>query len=107
MMDWQVGMEVRRLLRLHPAFTGKASYGERLLDVQTAQAVYAAMGPVFPENGQTRYYIICPDDKFEALFGRRADKRRKLYNGMIPCQLYSYYEDALRARAARRRAQED
>ena len=81
-------------------------YGERLLDVQTAQAVYAAMGPVFPENGQTRYYIICPDEKFESLFGRRADKRRKLYNGMIPCQLYSYYEDALRARAARRQQPE-
>ena len=30
--------------------------------------------------------------EFEKEFGRKADKRRKLYNGMIKCQLYMYYK---------------
>ena len=30
--------------------------------------------------------------EFERSFGRKADKRRKLYNGMIPCQLYMYFK---------------
>ena len=33
-----------------------------------------------------------PDEEFEKCFGRKADKRRKLYNGMIKCQLYMYYK---------------
>ena len=36
--------------------------------------------------------IISPDEEFEKYFGRRADKRRKLYNGMIKCQYYMYFK---------------
>ena len=36
-------------------------------------------------------YIITADMEFEAHYGRRAAKRRKMYNGMIPCQVYMYY----------------
>ena len=35
--------------------------------------------------------VISPDPEFESLFGRKADKRRKLYNGMIQCQYYQYF----------------
>ena len=41
------------------------------------------------ENGK-RYTIITPDDDFEKIFGRRADKRRKTYNGTLKCQIYIY-----------------
>ena len=37
------------------------------------------------------YYIISPDEDFERIFGRKAAKRRKLYNGMLKCQLFMYY----------------
>lgn len=67
-------------------------YGERLLDIQSAEALYREMGRLFkPERGWS-YYIITADEDFERVFGRRADKRRKLYNGMIKCQLYMYYK---------------
>lgn len=67
-------------------------YGERLLDVQTAQRIYRTMGRVFtPKTGWT-YAVISPDEQFETHFGRVADKRRKLYNGMLKCQLYIYYK---------------
>lgn len=66
-------------------------YGERLLDIQTAQELYRVMGKVFVPKAGWSYAIISPDEKFEELFGRQADKRRKLYNGMLKCQLYCYY----------------
>ena len=66
-------------------------YGERLLDVQAAEQLYREMGRVFlPKKGWS-YYIISPHEEFESLFGRPADKRRKLYNGMLKCQLYMYF----------------
>ena len=66
-------------------------YGERLLDVKAAEELYRIMGRVFqPKKGWT-YAVISPHEDFEALFGRKADKRRKLYNGMLKCQLYLYY----------------
>ena len=66
-------------------------YGERLLDVQAAEELYRVMGSVFVPKKGWSYAIISPDEKFEELFGRKADKRRKLYNGMLKCQLYCYY----------------
>ena len=67
-------------------------YGERLLDMKAAQEIYRTMGKVFGQGFPHRYYIISPDMEFERSFGRKADKRRKLYNGMIPCQLYMYFK---------------
>ncbi len=66
-------------------------YGERLLDVQAAEQMYREMGKVFAPRRGWSYYIISPHEDFEALFGRPADKRRKLYNGMLKCQLYMYF----------------
>jgi putative N6-adenine-specific DNA methylase len=66
-------------------------YGERLLDVKAAGDIIRQMGNVFKPHPNWSYYIISPHDDFEELFGRPADKRRKLYNGMLKCQLYMYY----------------
>ncbi len=65
-------------------------YGERLLDIAQAEELYKIMGEKFVEKDGYSYHILCPDDDFEKCFGRRASKRRKLYNGMISCQLYIY-----------------
>ncbi len=66
-------------------------YGERLLDRDTAQALYRTMGQVFVPKAGWNYGIITADETFEEAFGRPADKRRKLYNGMLKCQLYMYF----------------
>lgn len=63
-------------------------YGERLLDIEQAKALYKLLGKVFPKGNIS---IITPDREFEELFGRKANKRRKLYNGKIQCQLYMYF----------------
>ena len=65
-------------------------YGERLLDITTAEQLYKTMGERFLKNPSASYTIISPDDDFEKIFGKKADKRRKLYNGMLKCQVYIY-----------------
>lgn len=69
-------------------------YGERMLELEQAEELYRLMGKVFLQEkmGSTSFYIISPSEKFESLFGRKATKRRKLYNGMLKCQLYMYYD---------------
>lgn len=67
-------------------------YGERLLDVNEAEELYKALGRVFVPKRGWSYSVICPSETFEKSFGRKADKRRKLYNGMIKCDLYMYYK---------------
>lgn len=66
-------------------------YGERMLDIHAAESLYQIMGEVFPADADHPCYVISPDAEFETFFGKPAAKRRKLYNGMIPCQLYMYY----------------
>ena len=67
-------------------------YGERLLDIKEAEALYRDLGKVLQRGEGRSFNIISPHDEFEALFGRKADRRRKLYNGMIKCQLYMYFK---------------
>ena len=67
-------------------------YGERLLDIKEAEALYRDLGRVLQSGEGRSFNIISPHDEFESLFGRKADRRRKLYNGMIKCQLYMYFK---------------
>ena len=67
-------------------------YGERMLELREAEELYSVMGRVFPANSDCPSYIISPHEDFERFFGKRADKRRKLYNGMIKCQLFMYFK---------------
>lgn len=67
-------------------------YGERMLDLREAEKIYRVMGEKFVSQRGWSYGIISPDEEFEKCFGRKADKRRKLYNGMIKCQYYMYFK---------------
>lgn len=68
-------------------------YGERLLDVAEAEKLYKTMGECFDRTPGKKYFVISPHDEFEKHFGAMADKRRKLYNGMIKCQLFMYFKN--------------
>ena len=67
-------------------------YGERLLTPEEAEALYREMGRVFDGFLPWQIYVITSHPAFEKCYGRRADKIRKLYNGMIPCNLYQYFK---------------
>ncbi len=66
-------------------------YGERLLEIKQAEELYRKLGQKLSPSKENPCYIISPHEDFEKFFGRKADKRRKLYNGMIKCQLFMYY----------------
>lgn len=67
-------------------------YGERMLEISQAREIYRTMGEkLLPLDGN-QLYIITPDEEFEDIFGQKADKNRKLYNGMLLCRLYSYFK---------------
>lgn len=66
-------------------------YGERMLEIREAEQLYTVMGKVMNPSAQTPCYIISPHEEFEKFFGKKADKKRKLYNGMIKCNLYMYF----------------
>ena len=65
-------------------------YGQRMLEQQGAQRLYAAMGRHWKFADSWQKFIITSEPEFEHYFGRRADKKRKLYNGMIKCDYYMY-----------------
>ena len=69
-------------------------YGQRMLEQQSAQRLYAALGRHLKFADGWKKYIITSEPEFEHYFGRRADKKRKLYNGMIKCDYYMYTDNS-------------
>ena len=67
-------------------------YGERLLTAEDAEHLYREMGIAFQRLSPWQLYILTPNERFQLLFGRKADKVRKLYNGMIPCYYYQFFK---------------
>ena len=84
-------MEDLRSSRKYGCIITNPPYGERMGDPAEMEDLYKAMGRVFQSLDTWSYYILSPVSGFEKLFNRRADKRRKLYNGMIACQLYQFF----------------
>ena len=83
-----------------PADTGvlicNPPYGQRMMEQQSAQRLYAALGRHLKYADGWKKYIITSEPEFEHYFGRRADKKRKLYNGMIKCDYYMYTDTGRR-----------
>lgn len=66
-------------------------YGERLGELKEAEALYKQMGQAFKKLDTWSFYIITSHPKFEHIFGRPADKKRKLYNGRIQCNFFQFF----------------
>jgi len=86
--------DVRNIKRLDRKGTVVCNppYGERLMSPAEAEQLYRDMGRAFADLAPWQIYVITSHPEFERLYGRRADKTRKLYNGMIPCTLYQYFK---------------
>ena len=66
-------------------------YGERILEKREAEELYRAFGRAvrtLPEGW--RVSVLSSHTEFERTFGRTAEKKRKLYNGMLKCDLFQY-----------------
>ena len=72
-------------------------YGERILEKREAEDLYRAFGKAvrtLPEGWKVS--VLSSHTEFERTFGRTADKKRKLYNGMLKCDLFQYGLDRRR-----------
>ena len=67
-------------------------YGERLLDQKQAEELYRGFGAAMSGLENWSLYLLSSHTEFERCFGKTADKKRKLYNGMIKCDLFMYYK---------------
>lgn len=65
-------------------------YGERMLDAAEAEKLYEAFGKRFAESRNWQVFLLSAHPEFERSFGFLADRRRKLYNGMVRCNLFMY-----------------
>ena len=66
-------------------------YGERLLEKKEAEELYRAFGKaVRTLPPKWRVLVLSSHTEFERCFGRPADKKRKLYNGMLKCDVFQY-----------------
>jgi len=66
-------------------------YGERIMERSEAEKLYKAFGIAARKLDDWKMYILSSHTEFERTFGKQAVKKRKLYNGMIKCDLFMYF----------------
>ena len=71
-------------------------YGERMGTMSEIEALYRDIGHKFRSLSPWQVYVITSHQGFERLYGKQADKVKKLYNGMLPCYLYQYFKNDLK-----------
>ena len=71
-------------------------YGERMMEQNSARGLYSALGRHLKFANDWKKFIITSEPEFEHYFGRRADKKRKFYNGKIKCDLYMFTDNTRR-----------
>ena len=77
-------------LREYGVIVCNPPYGERMGSPEEVEAVYRELGRVCDSLPTWSFYVMTSNTWFEKHFGRRAPRRRKLYNGRLECQFYQY-----------------
>lgn len=71
-------------------FVTNPPYGERMEERPAVQEMYRAFGKSFVQAKNCSLFFITSHENFPQLFGKKADRNRKLFNGKIRCYLFSY-----------------
>lgn len=92
MIDWKV----RPVKELTTAWKDgvlicNPPYGERLSDAGSVKSLYREMRTVFDRIPDWQINVITSNRDFESIYGKTADRRRKLSNGGMVCTFYQYY----------------
>lgn len=66
-------------------------YGERMGEEKEVMDIYKNLGKIFKKNNTWSVYVLTSNEKFEQLYGRKADRKRKLFNGRIKVDYYQFY----------------
>ena len=68
-------------------------YGERMLEKREAERLYSDFGKALAGVSGWELYLLSSHTELERCLGRSAQKRRRLYNGTLRCELYVYRRD--------------
>jgi putative N6-adenine-specific DNA methylase len=66
-------------------------YAERMGELNEVEQLYRDMGKLFLSDETWSVYVITSHEGFEALYGKKADKKRKLFNGNVKVDYYQYF----------------
>ena len=66
-------------------------YGERIGEDREVKEILKSLGKIFGKEDTWSNYIITPERNFENFYGKKASRKRKLYNGNIRVDYYQYY----------------
>lgn len=72
------------------ALVANPPYGERLGERPQVEELYQDLGELFRKLETWSFFVITSYKEFETLFGKKADRRRKLFNGRIETNFYQY-----------------
>lgn len=84
--------DIRRIEGRRGTVVCNPPYGERMGEIGEVERLYQQLGGAFNQLDPWQIYVLTSHDRFDRLLGRRADKVKKLYNGMIPCYLYKFFK---------------
>ncbi len=87
----QIPLQKLELKAEHGVFVCNPPYGERLSDREYCRSLYHDLFLLKQRHPSWRLCAITSDPCFERCYGRRADKKRRLYNGRLECVYYIYY----------------
>ena len=77
----------------HGVIISNPPYGERLSDRKQIEGLYRDYGKMVGSLNKWCAYTLTSVTDFERLFGKRADKKRKLYNGKLECNLFAHLSE--------------
>ncbi|MCR5296653.1 MAG: class I SAM-dependent RNA methyltransferase [Clostridiales bacterium] len=75
----------------HGVFICNPPYGERLSDRENCRKLYRELREMWARHPGWSFCAISSDPAFERAFGKKADRRRRIYNGRLECNYYVYY----------------
>lgn len=87
----QVPVSEVRSSKYYGVMVTNPPYGERLSDRQAVTQLYRELAATIEPLESWSFYILTAFQEFERAFGRRADRKRKLYNGDLLCQYYQFF----------------
>lgn len=71
-------------------------YGERLNDKHYVQHLYETLGEIMRQAPSWSVYVLTSDKQFEKYYGKRATKKRKLFNGFIETHYYQFFGEKIK-----------
>ena len=83
-------LEKVSLAERNGVFLCNPPYGERIGDKKQCRRLYRELSLLQERHQTWSLCAISSDPEFEKAFGRRADKKRRLYNGRLECQFYTF-----------------